>query len=187
MSMACTGAPAADDGSSFTEIFTASAVSKTIVRVITSTSKMADVDLAAEICGRTLFGLAKCCRPMDSNLPSQLRKSATSSFRLGPPASSIPRPICGVGRKRATRLLLKSIKIQRHLLPSPTIHFSAKPAKFCRHLLNRFMFTKIAVLSSIFRAFIASRSEEHTSELQSPDHLVCRLLLEKKKKNTPTS
>src|SRR5258708_31803209 len=29
-----------------------------------------------------------------------------------------------------------------------------------------------------------SRSEEHTSELQSPDHLVCRLLLEKKK-NAP--
>src|SRR5258708_27723978 len=29
-----------------------------------------------------------------------------------------------------------------------------------------------------------ARSEEHTSELQSPDHLVCRLLLEKKKKNT---
>src|SRR5438552_5051242 len=29
----------------------------------------------------------------------------------------------------------------------------------------------------------AARSEEHTSELQSPDHLVCRLLLEKKKKS----
>src|SRR5947208_13351113 len=28
---------------------------------------------------------------------------------------------------------------------------------------------------------IRTRSEEHTSELQSPDHLVCRLLLEKKK------
>src|SRR5258708_40366900 len=28
-----------------------------------------------------------------------------------------------------------------------------------------------------------ARSEEHTSELQSPDHLVCRLLLEKKKKS----
>src|SRR5207244_13540406 len=28
---------------------------------------------------------------------------------------------------------------------------------------------------------VAARSEEHTSELQSPDHLVCRLLLEKKK------
>src|SRR5258708_17918475 len=31
-----------------------------------------------------------------------------------------------------------------------------------------------------------SRSEEHTSELQSPDHLVCRLLLEKKKHNIST-
>src|SRR5258708_25177977 len=31
------------------------------------------------------------------------------------------------------------------------------------------------------------RSEEHTSELQSPDHLVCRLLLEKKKKNSDKS
>src|SRR5436305_9801618 len=30
------------------------------------------------------------------------------------------------------------------------------------------------------------RSEEHTSELQSRPHLVCRLLLEKKKKNTTT-
>src|SRR5947208_16907983 len=29
---------------------------------------------------------------------------------------------------------------------------------------------------------VGPRSEEHTSELQSPDHLVCRLLLEKKKK-----
>src|SRR5690348_17453725 len=31
--------------------------------------------------------------------------------------------------------------------------------------------------------FFPSRSEEHTSELQSPVHLVCRLLLEKKKKD----
>src|SRR5207244_10653393 len=30
----------------------------------------------------------------------------------------------------------------------------------------------------------SGRSEEHTSELQSPDHLVCRLLLENKKKIT---
>src|SRR5258708_30047301 len=31
---------------------------------------------------------------------------------------------------------------------------------------------------------LKQRSEEHTSELQSPDHLVCRLLLEKKKDAT---
>src|SRR5256885_2490806 len=33
----------------------------------------------------------------------------------------------------------------------------------------------------------AGRSEEHTSELQSPCNLVCRLLLEKKKKHSQTS
>src|SRR5258705_7430875 len=33
-----------------------------------------------------------------------------------------------------------------------------------------------------WRAFVGDRSEEHTSELQSLRHLVCRLLLEKKKK-----
>src|SRR3712207_8985706 len=32
-----------------------------------------------------------------------------------------------------------------------------------------------------------NRSEEHTSELQSRQYLVCRLLLEKKNKNTPNS
>src|SRR5689334_24144601 len=34
-------------------------------------------------------------------------------------------------------------------------------------------------------ALCRGRSEEHTSELQSQFHLVCRLLLEKKKKQTP--
>src|SRR5690554_7490737 len=38
----------------------------------------------------------------------------------------------------------------------------------------------------IHGAFEISRSEEHTSELQSRPHLVCRLLLEKKKKSPHT-
>src|SRR5258708_16368498 len=41
-------------------------------------------------------------------------------------------------------------------------------------------------LSKVERAdllFARERSEEHTSELQSPDHLVCRLLLETKNKH----
>src|SRR5438552_7859758 len=39
---------------------------------------------------------------------------------------------------------------------------------------------------TVGRSILANRirSEEHTSELQSPDHLVCRLLLEKKKVST---
>src|SRR5258708_24484010 len=38
-----------------------------------------------------------------------------------------------------------------------------------------------AIASSASASATRSRSEEHTSELQSPDHLVCRPLLEKKK------
>src|SRR5258708_26571354 len=40
------------------------------------------------------------------------------------------------------------------------------------------------VAEECLRAQVPRRSEEHTSELQSPDHLVCRLLLEKKKNKT---
>src|SRR5258708_24198760 len=39
----------------------------------------------------------------------------------------------------------------------------------------------IVGLENTFPKESCDRSEEHTSELQSPDHLVCRLLLEKKK------
>src|SRR5258708_12092779 len=49
----------------------------------------------------------------------------------------------------------------------------------CSKAVNRFLFRyffRLQLVSTI-------RSEEHTSELQSPDHLVCRLLLEKKKTN----
>src|SRR5258708_23000864 len=45
-----------------------------------------------------------------------------------------------------------------------------------------------ADVQNVYDATLAAarylRSEEHTSELQSPDHLVCRLLLEKKKTNS---
>src|SRR5690554_7278972 len=43
------------------------------------------------------------------------------------------------------------------------------------------IFMKVAVSEELIRS---TRSEEHTSELQSRPHLVCRLLLEKKKKKT---
>src|SRR5688572_31534755 len=40
---------------------------------------------------------------------------------------------------------------------------------------------------AVIECAIWKRSEEHTSELQSQSNLVCRLLLEKKKKNTSTT
>src|SRR5437870_11363615 len=39
-------------------------------------------------------------------------------------------------------------------------------------------------VARLIAAIVRTRSEEHTSELQSRGHLVCRLLLEKKKKQT---
>src|SRR2546430_7657454 len=41
-----------------------------------------------------------------------------------------------------------------------------------------------ASIFDIYAGRLGSRSEEHTSELQSQSNLVCRLLLEKKKNNT---
>src|SRR5437899_2353371 len=52
-----------------------------------------------------------------------------------------------------------------------------------------FAIARAAVTQAEFAAFVEDqgyRSEEHTSELQSLRHLVCRLLLEKKKKGTTT-
>src|SRR5258708_11020835 len=60
-----------------------------------------------------------------------------------------------------------------------------RPRRLNRHFLSN----SVAKLRSFgsaatrFRYSSVRRSEEHTSELQSPDHLVCRLLLEKKKKS----
>src|SRR5258708_31614890 len=63
--------------------------------------------------------------------------------------------------------------------------FTPKPdeaaKKFAGGQVNFKTESKVPVLHMIVGKL---RSEEHTSELQSPDHLVCRLLLEKKKKRT---
>src|SRR5438876_12292955 len=52
---------------------------------------------------------------------------------------------------------------------------SNTPASTCLNALVRTRF------ASLYWSLSTPRSEEHTSELQSPVHLVCRLLLEKKK------
>ena len=56
------------------------------------------------------------------------------------------------------------------------------PAHFSLWQHPRFLYCPYLVAAAP-RFLYCPRSEEHTSELQSPDHLVCRLLLEKKKKN----
>src|SRR5258708_24797738 len=78
------------------------------------------------------------------------------------------------------------------LFPYTTLFRSTTACTICggissyvtRRRLVRFLSSESAVMScgsSPHSPRTKIRSEEHTSELQSPDHLVCRLLLEKKK------
>src|SRR5690554_7012465 len=85
---------------------------------------------------------------------------------LSPPASASPRvpprltPLKGIGKPKREWKFQSLILKKLDLLPSH--HLGTRLCK---------------------KRYKLSRSEEHTSELQSRPHLVCRLLLEKKKKN----
>src|SRR5437764_7327891 len=59
----------------------------------------------------------------------------------------------------------------------------ARAGRDAHHERDRSYFARTRGVPHAIRA-IAGRSEEHTSELQSPMYLVCRLLLEKKKKKS---
>src|SRR5258708_21217980 len=72
--------------------------------------------------------------------------------------------------------------------PRRDLRFSRLPKSTAHRVLA--MLTQVAAVEQVeggyrigLPMFSMGRSEEHTSELQSPDHLVCRLLLEKKKKD----
>src|SRR5258708_39245265 len=72
-------------------------------------------------------------------------------------------------------------RIFRHLQRMHVAFYDKNPVG---RLVTR-VTTDVDALNEMFTSGVVSifedRSEEHTSELQSPDHLVCRLLLEKKK------
>src|SRR5258708_12405945 len=69
------------------------------------------------------------------------------------------------------------------LFPYTTLFRSRRHLRL-QHFHDKRAEYQISVWSGLrhLRYLTKARSEEHTSELQSPDHLVCRLLLEKKKK-----
>src|SRR5258708_19507903 len=66
----------------------------------------------------------------------------------------------------------------------PRLVCQAPPGIMCRHLRLYYAPDRSRLISLMEVSRVLKRSEEHTSELQSPDHLVCRLLLEKKKNNS---
>src|SRR5947208_10947546 len=77
-----------------------------------------------------------------------------------PPARSTLFPYTTLFRSRSRGVQSRRSRPSRRIDPAAG---ARKPASACSSVV------------------LPARSEEHTSELQSPDHLVCRLLLEKKK------
>src|SRR3712207_2060244 len=75
-----------------------------------------------------------------------------------------------------TTLFRSSVGARPYTLPSTRRVTTALPLKRAR-----------AAQAGQLRSLLWSRSEEHTSELQSRQYLVCRLLLEKKKNKTQDS
>src|SRR3712207_7483235 len=73
------------------------------------------------------------------------------------------------------------------LFPYTTLFRSIRQMRYLDALAHAGHFGRAAEMVSVSQpalsAQIAERSEEHTSELQSRQYLVCRLLLEKKKKS----
>src|SRR3712207_7585670 len=85
----------------------------------------------------------------------------TTLFRSRLPVSGLPPETCrcrAISRRRATRSAVGGWVLKRLCIEKPV---SGLTMKRCE-----------------------TRSEEHTSELQSRQYLVCRLLLEKKKKHS---
>src|SRR5256885_7985298 len=74
----------------------------------------------------------------------------------------------------------QSRKILAHATPQPRLR--AQSALTAPHGHGSCTRCTHSCSDSCIRLIIRARSEEHTSELQSPCNLVCRLLLEKKKK-----
>src|SRR6266487_6316691 len=100
-----------------------------------------------------------------SGSPSTIKRSASFPFSMVPMCA--PRSVLGGGRRRRGRCLARAEPVVAHSLD---LQRSAKIDIAAERDLDSPLLGERAV-----------RSEEHTSELQSPVHLVCRLLLEKKK------
>src|SRR5690348_17469962 len=91
---------------------------------------------------------------------------------IPPPPRSTLFPYTTLFRSGPLRIALDSAAPEEVDIPLPVRHIKRNAEGVLRDILDNIG---------------DPRSEEHTSELQSPVHLVCRLLLEKKKKNTTDS
>src|SRR5690606_41551626 len=80
---------------------------------------------------------------------------------------------------RAPRPRVRNLQVQGPAQPAPSRPRPLSPRRLSKRAPR-------PPLSRLRRPLSLSRSEEHTSELQSRENLVCRLLLEKKKTHNST-
>src|SRR5258708_3420176 len=78
--------------------------------------------------------------------------------------------------------LIDSLRSANEMLPRTAAGAAAAPRSAAAPTLDELLAGGLPRGQLV--EMIGARSEEHTSELQSPDHLVCRLLLEKKNTNS---
>src|SRR3712207_7958527 len=97
--------------------------------------------------------------------PAAIPETVESPFRNGVTAKRLPTPEPATRERTASRTKKTSTRIWKVIRTA---------LARCATLIPRTLSTVVSTMK---------RSEEHTSELQSRQYLVCRLLLEKKKKN----
>src|SRR2546422_4420120 len=138
-------------------------------------------DLSPEAMDKVLEEQGKLQDRIDTvnawDIDSQL-ELAMDALRCPSPDADVT-TLSGGERRRVAlcRLLLRSPDLL--LLDEPTNHLDAESVAWLERFLKEYKGTVVAVTHD---RYFLDRSEEHTSELQSRLHLVCRLLLEKKKK-----
>src|SRR5258705_5096506 len=76
-------------------------------------------------------------------------------------------------------------KLVPNMAPSSSLQVAGAAVGSSSPIPNHFSRGETVAKTANFWRRMLKRSEEHTSELQSLRHLVCRLLLEKKKPSTP--
>src|SRR5204862_8130650 len=91
-----------------------------------------------------------------------------------------PRHLHSFPTRRSSDLKFGALQDTRRVAPNEQ---GASAVDSARDMLARLSFVVLALATTVVaRARTTKRSEEHTSELQSRRDLVCRLLLEKKKR-----
>src|SRR5258708_28219032 len=101
----------------------------------------------------------------------------------GAVVARVPRPIVEPGSV-LVRVRYSLISVGTEIAPLRTMASAAPDSSSIERGIEYAGLARHYLRASIRDPRKAMRSEEHTSELQSPDHLVCRLLLEKKNSNT---